>query len=142
MKAAGRYIALDVGAKRTGLAVTDVLAMVASPVSACPTHELMDRLEVLIDEEACAGLVVGDPKQLDGGASDNSALVHRIIGRLKEQFKEIPVFLQDERFTSKMAVQAMIEAGVPKQKRREKERVDSMSAAIILQSFLDKKKSS
>ena len=76
------------------------------------------------------------------GASDNSALVHRIIGRLREQFKEIPVFLQDERFTSKMAVQAMIEAGVPKQKRREKERVDSMSAAIILQSFLDKKKSS
>jgi putative Holliday junction resolvase len=101
----------------------------------------MDRLAELIGEEACAGLVVGDPKQLDGGASENSALVHRIIGRLKEQFKT-PVFLQDERFTSKMAVQAMIEAGVPKQKRRQKERVDSMSAAIILQSFLDKKKSS
>lgn len=140
MSSGGRWIGLDVGAKRTGLAVTDAMQIIASPVEGCQTAELVQRLSELVSEEPCAGLVVGEARQTNNEPSEAQIVIDKVMKGIKQAFPELEVHKVDERFTSVMAARALVEAGVPKKKRQQKLRVDSTSAAIILQSFLDQKR--
>lgn len=137
MKKSGKLLALDVGLKRTGVAETDALQMIASPKTTVPTTEILFFIQKALQEGPVAGIVVGDPKDLSGGPSDASPVVAQVVAALQKHFPEVPVVMVDERFTSKMASQAMVQGGMAKKKRQEKGMVDQVSAAIILQSFLN-----
>lgn len=131
-----RIIALDYGSKRTGIAVTDPLGMIASPLDTVASHVLMDFLKDYFAKEEVEEVVVGLPSNLNGGATDATPLVYAMVNRFKKLFPERKVVFHDERFTSKMAMDAMIAGGMKKKDRRKKENVDKISAAIILQSHL------
>tara|TARA_R110000850_G_scaffold118957_2_gene236072 strand:+ start:228 stop:638 length:411 start_codon:yes stop_codon:yes gene_type:complete len=131
-----KIVALDIGGKRTGIAETDPLQIIASPRETIPTGELIPFLTRIFKEEPYETIVVGDPQNLDGGDSHNSELVRKLTEKLRVTFPTMKVMLQDERFTSKMAMQSLIDSGIKKMKRREKGEIDKVSAAIILQSFL------
>lgn len=131
-----RIIALDIGGKRTGLAETDPLQIIASPRETVATHELLDKLKAILASDAYETIVVGEPLSLDGGDSDNSERVRKWVKKLNQTFPDIPVVLQDERFSSKMAQRSLIDSGVKKKKRREKGELDKVSAALILQDYL------
>lgn len=135
----GRILAFDFGYKRTGIAVTDNLKIIASGLSTVPTGELFDFLDRYLKEEEVELFVVGEPRQMDNTPSEIEGAIQQFISHLQKRFPAIPVKRQDERFTSKMAVKSMIESGVKKKKRREKGRIDEISATLILQSFLSKK---
>ena len=135
----GRIIAIDYGTKRTGLAVTDPGQMIASPMETVPTHELMNYLQAYFEKEQVDLLVVGLPRQMDHSDSESMKLIRYFVGAFKKRFKEIPVEWMDERFTSKMAMDAMITGGMKKSDRKIKGNVDRVSAALILQSFLEKR---
>lgn len=131
-----KIVALDIGGKRTGVADTDPLQIIASPRETISTDGLIPYLTKLFADEEYETIVVGDPQNLDGGDSHNSELVRKLTQKLRTTFPSMKVVLQDERFTSKMAMQSLIDSGVKKMKRREKGEIDKVSAAIILQSFL------
>lgn len=131
-----KIVALDIGGKRTGVAETDPLQIIASPRETVPTGELIPFLERIFKEEEYETIVIGDPKNLQGGDSHNSELVRNITEKLRKKFPGKEIVLQDERYSSKMAMQSLIDSGVKKMKRREKAEIDKVSAAIILQSFL------
>jgi putative Holliday junction resolvase len=135
----GRILAFDFGNKRTGIAVTDHLKIIASGLSTVPTGELFDFLERYLKDEEVELFVVGEPRQMDNTPSEIEGAIQTFIRKLQKRFPEIPVERQDERFTSKMAVKSMIASGMKKKKRREKGRIDEISATLILQSFLSKK---
>ena len=139
IKGLGRIIAIDYGTKRTGLAVTDPGQMIASPMETVPTHELMNYLQTYFEKEQVDLLVVGLPRQMDHSDSESMKLIRYFVGAFKKRFKEIPVEWMDERFTSKMAMDAMITGGMKKSDRKVKGNVDRISAALILQSFLEKR---
>ena len=130
-------IGIDFGLKRTGLAITDDLKMIGSPLETVPTRELIERLQVLIQEKDIEGFVVGMPVGLDNRSTDSTRFVIDFIEKLKKIFPKKQIWTVDERFTSKIAKQTMIDGNLPKKKRRDKGMVDKISAAIILQSFLD-----
>ena len=134
-----KLIALDIGGKRTGIAETDFLQMVASPRETVGTEILLDHLAVMMKEENFEVIVVGDPKNLDGGDSDNSERVRKWAKKLAQAFPAIKIELEDERFSSKMAKGLMLEGGMKKKQRRQKGEVDKVSAAIILQSYLNRR---
>ena len=133
----GIIIGIDFGLKRTGLAITDELKMIGSPLETVATKEIIVRLQELVAEKNAEGFVVGMPVGLDNRITDSTRFVLEFVEKLKKTFPNKQVWTVDERFTSKMAKQTMIDANVPKMKRRDKEMVDKISAAIILQSFLD-----
>ncbi len=135
----GRIIAIDYGTKRTGLAVTDPGQMIASPMETVLTHELMNYLQAYFEQEQVDLLVVGLPRQMDHSDSESMKQIRFFVGAFKKRFKEIPVEWMDERFTSKMAMDAMITGGMKKSDRKIKGNVDRVSAALILQSFLEKR---
>ena len=127
----GRIVAIDYGRKRTGLAVTDPLQMIAGALDTVPTHTLMDFLKKYLPANGVETVVVGMPRQMDGTPSDSYTYIRPFVTRLR-----IEMF--DERFTSKLAFQAMIEGGVKKSRRRgDKGLVDRVSATIILQGYLE-----
>jgi len=132
-----RILAIDYGAKRTGLAVTDPNKIIASALETVPTEKLLEFLKKYAQIEPIEAFVVGMPKNLDGTSTDGTAYVERFIVELKTAFTEIPVHLHDERFTSKMAVQTMIAGGMKKKDRQIKGNIDKISAVIILQSFME-----
>ena len=132
-----RILAIDYGAKRTGIAVTDPLQIIATALDTVRTHDL---LEFLKKNEAVEAFVIGMPRKLDNTASDNAPRVEGFIKVLKKNFTGIPVHTHDERFTSSMAMQSMIAGGSKKSDRREKGNIDKISATIILQSFMESKK--
>lgn len=132
----GRVIAIDYGKKRTGLAVTDPLRIIATPLDTVPTNELMKYLEGYIKKETVDEFVVGMPKTLKNEDSEIAPLVRNFVEHLKKNYPEKKIHLVDERFTSRMAMQAMIEGGMKKKDRQVKGNVDKVSATIILQSFL------
>lgn len=134
-----KVIALDIGGKRTGVAETDPLQMIASPRETVNTDQLEQYVKDLISESPVETIVLGEPIGLDGGDSDNSARVREWQSKLKESYPSISVVLQDERFSSKLAQRALIAGGVKKSKRREKGSLDKISAAIILQDYLDQR---
>ncbi|MBC2839965.1 Holliday junction resolvase RuvX [Robiginitalea sp. SC105] len=132
----GRILALDYGQKRTGIAVTDSMQMIASGLTTVPTAELLDFLSRYFEQEDVEMVVVGEPRRMDNTPSGIEVEIGRFIERFGKRFPQLPVRRQDERFSSKMAVQAMIQGGMKKKKRRDKAAVDKISATLILQSYL------
>lgn len=118
------------------MAETDPMQIIASPLETVDTERLLPFLTEYLKREDVETIVLGDPKSLSGGESDNSALVQRVAQKLHNIFPGIRIAFQDERFTSRMAVQSMIASGVKKSDRRNKKEVDKISATLILQSYL------
>ncbi len=135
----GRIVAIDYGTRRTGLAVTDPGQIIASPLETVPTHELMSYLQAYFEKEQVDLLVVGHPRQMDHSESESMKQIRFFVGAFKKRFTEVPVEWMDERFTSKMAMDALIAGGMKKSDRMVKGNIDKVSAALILQSFLEKK---
>lgn len=131
-----RIIAIDYGMKRTGLAWTDPMQIIASGLETVLTTDLEKRLGELLAKEDVESFVLGMPTRLDGTDTDTTQPVLKFRDRLGKLFPGKEVILWDEQFTSKMAMRAMINAGVPKKKRRNKALVDQVSATIILQDYL------
>lgn len=132
-----RIMALDYGAKRTGIAVTDPLGIIASPLDTVATHLLFDFLKNYFEKEEVKAVVLGMPKNTDGTPTNATPLVQAAANRFKKLFPDKPLFLHDERFTSKMALDAMIMGGTKKKDRQNKGNIDRISATIILQSYLE-----
>ena len=132
----GKILAIDFGLKRTGLAITDVSKIIASGLTTVDSKELMSFLVQLTKKEDIETIVLGEPKRLNNEASHITANVHLLKEALEKQFPTIPVKLFDERFTSKMAFQTMIDGGLSKKQRQNKALIDEISATIILQSYL------
>lgn len=132
-----RILALDYGLKRTGIAVTDPLQIIATGLETVPTDKLFTFLEQYLKNEEVETIVVGMPKRLDERDTHASAPVRTLISALAKKFPEINLVEEDERYTSKMAVNAMIEGGMKKKNRRKKENIDKISAVLILQSYLE-----
>lgn len=134
-----RILAIDYGKKRTGLAVTDPLQMIATGLTTVATHDLIPYLKKYLALEAVELFLIGDPKNLDGEATDATALVTECVRILQKNFPQIPVKKVDERFTSKLAFRSMIDSGLKKKDRQNKGLVDEISATIILQEYLQYK---
>jgi putative Holliday junction resolvase len=137
----GRILAIDYGLKRTGLAVTDPLKIIASPLETISTGDLVSWIKKYIISEQVEQIVVGMPVKLDLSANDTTEPAKKLVATLMATFPDIPVAEEDERFTSKIALQTMIAGGMKKKDRRNKANVDKISATIILQSFLERTKS-
>ena len=131
-----RVLAIDFGKVRTGIAVTDELQIIASGLTTVNTKELIPFLKDYIAKENVELFVVGEPKQMDATASESEALIIPFLQKLAKAIPEIPVARVDERFTSKMAFQTMIDGGLKKKQRKNKALVDEISATLILQSYL------
>ncbi|HYC86077.1 MAG TPA: Holliday junction resolvase RuvX [Chryseosolibacter sp.] len=132
----GRVLAIDYGRKRTGIAVTDPLRIIATPLETVATDDLLSFLRKYLDKETVDEFVVGMPKTLKNEDSEIAPLVRNFVAELKTVFPLKPVHLADERFTSSIAQRALIEGGMRKKDRQVKGNVDKVSAAIILQSFM------
>jgi putative Holliday junction resolvase len=134
-----RILAVDYGKKRTGLAVTDPLQIIANGLATVPTAELYDYLVKYTQTEQVELIVVGEPKQPNGEPSENLARVRVFVARWRKR-QQIPVVYYDERFTSVLAHKAMLDGGLRKKARQNKALVDEISATIILQSYLESKR--
>ncbi len=135
----GRVLALDYGKKRTGIAVTDPLKMIASGLKTVETKSLLDYLKIYCSQENVDIFVIGLPKRLNNQPSENESLIKPFLKKLKLNFPNISVVRIDERYTSKIAFRAMIDSGLKKKQRQNKSLVDQISATLILQSYLDSK---
>lgn len=133
----GRILAIDYGRKRTGIAVTDPLRIIPGGLATVPTHTLLNFLKDYVSREPVERFVLGLPRRMDNEESETMALIRPFAVKLAQVFPSIPITYVDERFTSRMAQRAILEAGIPKMKRRDKALVDEVSAVIILQSYLD-----
>ena len=133
----GRILAIDYGLKRTGIAVTDPLRIIATPLETVVTANLFQFLTSYLQKEKVDEFVVGMPKTLSNEDSEIAPTVRKFVENLKVKFPEKSVHLADERFTSSMAMQAMIDGGMKKKDRQVKSNIDKISATIILQSFID-----
>lgn len=132
----GRILALDYGSKRTGIAITDELQIIASGLTTVATPELMTYLKEYISAENVELVLVGEPKQKDGTHSGIEKQIQKFLKAFTKALPEMPVVRVDERYTSKMAFQTMIDSGLKKKQRRNKALVDEISATIILQEYL------
>jgi len=135
----GRVLAIDYGLKRTGIAVTDAMRIIATPLETVSSVDLLKFLTTYLQKETVDEFVVGMPKTLKNEDSQIAPAVRKFVEELKKTFPEKPVHLVDERFTSSMAMRAMIDGGMKKKDRQVKANVDKISATIILQSFLASK---
>ena len=136
----GRLLCLDYGKKRVGIAMTDPLQMIARSVETVAAHDIREHLRKIIGELELDALVVGYPKTMRNEPSEAVRYIDPFLKWFRKEFPDIPVVKYDERFTSKMAERSLIESGVPKMARRDKSLVDPISAALILQSFMDSEK--
>lgn len=132
-----RILCIDYGKKRTGIAVTDPLQIIATGLTTVDSHELISFLKKYFQQEEVELIVIGDPKNLDDSDTHATPLVKEIIKKLGKEFPQIPIRKVDERFTSKMAKQAMIEMGMKKKDRRNKRTVDEIAATIMLQDYME-----
>ena len=132
----GRIIALDYGKKRTGIAVTDPLQIIATGLTTVDTQTLFDFLQQYISTEVVEKIVIGDPLNLDGTETDSTAAVKHCIRRLKNTFPNIPIVTIDEGYTSKIASKAMVEMGMKKKERQKKGIIDEVAATMMLQEYL------
>lgn len=132
-----KVLAIDYGLKRTGIAITDVLRIVASPLETVETKALLEYLEKLIIKEKIIDVVVGEARHLDGNASEITHAQQAFCDQLQKKIPTIVIHRIDEMFTSKMAAQALVMGGMKKKDRQVKGNLDKVSAAIILQSFLE-----
>ena len=136
----GRILAIDYGKKRVGLAVSDPLKIIGTRLKTVPSEEIWNFLEDYLVREDVELVLVGYPRQLNNEPSQAIQYINPFIKRFQSSFKHLPIKLVDERFTSKMAFQAMIDAGLKRNERRNKEIIDGVSATIILQSYLEELK--
>ncbi|MBP1593688.1 MAG: Holliday junction resolvase RuvX [Bacteroidetes bacterium] len=136
----GRILALDYGRKRTGVAVTDILQIIANGLTTVPSHTLPDFLVQYTTKEPVDLILIGLPKQLNNDLSESMNYIKPFVQRLKKILPNIPVEFVDERFTSVLAHRTMLEAGLKKKDRQSKELVDEVSATIILQSYLESRR--
>lgn len=135
----GRILALDFGKVRTGIAITDELQLIASGLTTVPTNTLLAFLKGYLDKETVTRFVVGEPRQMNNAPSEPERMILPFIEKLRSEFPGIPIARQDERFTSKMALQSMVEGGLKKKRRQNKALVDEISATLILQAYLNRK---
>ncbi len=135
-----RILAIDYGRKRVGIAATDTEQIIASGLTTIDTHKIFAFLADYLKKEQVEGIVVGDPKNLDNTPAESAAATYIFIKKLKNTFPGMPLYMVDERFSSKMAFQAMIDGGLKKKDRQNKATIDKVSAAIILQAFMEMKK--
>merc|ERR1711991_87573 len=135
----GRIMALDFGTKRTGIAVTDELQLIASGLTTVETKEIWPYLETYFYTEKVAEVVIGEPKQKDGTPSEVEQEIQKFLKTFSQKFPKLPIHRVDERFTSKLAFQTMIDSGLKKKQRQNKALLDEISATIILQDYLNTK---
>lgn len=133
----GRILAIDYGKKKSGIAVTDPMQIIANGLTTVLSHELYDFLVKYMQEEKVEKIVIGHPTQNSGEDSESMKYIKPFVNRLKNNFPNIPVVWVDERFTSKLAFQAMIDGGLKKKARQDKAMIDKVSATIILQTYLE-----
>ena len=133
----GRILAIDFGRKRTGIAVTDTLQLIANGLATVATALLMDFLKAYVAKESVDLIVVGQPKQMDNTPSESMRYLKPFLARLAKEIPEMPVVMYDERFTSVLAHRAMLDGGMKKMARRDKSIVDEISATIILTDYLN-----
>ena len=131
-----RILSIDYGKKRTGLAVTDPLQIIPNGLATVATSTLIDFLKDYLSRESVERVVIGEPRQMNGEASENLARVQQFVERFKKLFPTVPIEFYDERFTSVLAHRAIIDSGIGKKARRNKALVDEISATIILQDYL------
>jgi len=136
----GRILAIDYGRKRTGLAVSDTLQIIANGLTTVPSHQLLTFIKDYTSRENVDRIIVGLPKQMSGELSENMTYIEPFVRQLKKAFPHLPVEFVDERFTSVLAHRAMIDGGLKKKDRQNKALVDEISATIILQSYLESKR--
>jgi putative Holliday junction resolvase len=135
-----RILSIDYGRKRIGLAVTDPQQIIANRLTTIPTHTIWDFLTDYFQKETVETVVVGYPKQMNNEASEAVRYINPFLKKFQIQYPEMKLELVDERFTSKIAFQTMIDGGLKKEKRQDKALIDGISATIILQSFLEHKR--
>lgn len=133
-----RILAIDYGKKRCGLAITDPLQIIASPLKTMPTKDLLNFLVDYLREEAVEACVIGWPLHLDGSVSETCHQIDILIKKIKLKLPELPIHKEDERFTSKMAFESMLASGIKKKQRMDKAKTDLLSATLILQSFMSR----
>lgn len=134
-----RILAIDYGKKRVGIAVTDNLQLIANGLCTVEAKKIFEFLEDYLKKEKVERFVVGLPKQMNNEASESVRFINPFVRKLQAKYPDIPINWVDERFTSKIAFQSMIDAGLKKKKRQNKALVDTISATIILQSYLEQK---
>ena len=135
-----RILSIDYGKKRTGLAVTDPLQLIAGGLATVSTSELFEYLKAYVEREQVERIVIGEPRQPNGQPSENLPRVQQFVNRWRKAMPQIPIELYDERFTSVLAHQAMIDGGLKKKARQDKALVDEISATIILQDYMRSRK--
>ncbi len=136
----GRILAIDYGKKRVGLAVSDPQKIIAGKLATVSAHKIWDFLNTYFINEKVDEVVIGYPLQMNNTASEAVVYINPFIKKFKQTYPDIPLHLADERFTSKIAFQTMIDGGVKKSGRRDKALVDAISATIILQDFMEQKR--
>ena len=135
-----RILSIDYGKKRTGIAVTDPLQIIAGGLATVSTSELFDWLKAYLSKEPVERIVIGEPRQPNGQPSENLGRVQQFVNCWRKAFPDIPIELYDERFTSVLAHQAMLDGGLRKKARQDKALVDEISATIILEDYLRSRK--
>lgn len=136
----GRILAIDYGKKRVGLAVTDQQQIIANKLTTVDTNKIWDFLKSYFEKETVVTVVVGYPKQMNNQPSESVRYINPFLQKFQKIYPNMKLEIFDERFTSKMAFQTMIDGGVKKQKRRDKAMVDAISATIILQDYLEQQR--
>jgi putative holliday junction resolvase len=134
-----RIMAIDYGSKRVGIAVTDAQQIIATGLTTVHSKDVIDFLKQYLEKEEVSCIVVGEPKRMNNEPSDSARFIEPFVMHLKRTFPTIKVERMDERFTSKMAFQTMIDSGLKKKARQNKELIDEISATIILQSYLQRR---
>jgi putative Holliday junction resolvase len=134
-----RILAIDYGQKRTGIAVTDELQIIASGLTTIPSATAINFLRDYFSKEKVEKVLIGEPKQMNGEPSESTAVIEAFVKKFTSFFPEMPIIRVDERFTSKMAFQSMIDSGLKKKQRQNKALIDEISATIMLQDYLSRK---
>lgn len=136
-----RILSIDYGKKRTGLAVTDPLQIISGGLATVTTSELFEYLQNYVSHEDVERIVIGEPRRPDGSPSENYERVRQFVNRWRKSVPQIPIEFYDERFTSVLAHRVMIDGGLGKKARRQKELVDEISATIILEDYMNARRS-
>ena len=131
-----RILAIDYGQKRTGIAITDEMQIIASGLTTIPSETAIDFLKDYFSKENVEKVLIGEPKQMNGQPSQSTEVIEKFVTKFKTNFSEMAIERVDERFTSKMAFQTMIDSGLKKQQRKNKALIDEISATIMLQDYL------
>lgn len=135
-----RILSIDYGIKRTGIAVTDDFQIIASGLTTIPSAELLPFLKTYFSKENVEKVIIGEPKQMNGLPSESAEIIEQFIIQFQNEFQTMPLERIDERFTSKMAFQTMIDSGLKKKQRQNKGLIDEIAATILLQDYLNYKK--